>query len=155
MTKWAPASIVLLIVLGLSGCVSHPVTPARSYSAYEGKARTTAASVRSSVATARLLAETAGDGKTFGGYAGMLASESEDELSSTIGTFDSIQPPNGRSQALRNELDALMQEALTHVTDVRIAARRGNLADLALFVEDLERSETALTEFLESHGAKS
>jgi hypothetical protein len=152
MTKWATSTVVLLIVLG--GCVAHPVSPARTYSTYEGKARTTASSARSSVATARLLAETARDGKTFGGYAGMLASESEDELSSTIGTFDSIQPPNAQSEELRDELDSLMQDALTTVTDVRIAARRGNFGELARFVEDLERSERALTDWLEAHGAK-
>jgi hypothetical protein len=47
-----------------------------------------------------------------------------------------------------------MQDALTTVTDVRIAARRGNFGELARFVEDLERSERALTDWLEAHGAK-
>lgn len=152
MTKWATSTVVLLIILG--GCVAHPVSPARTYSAYEGKARTTASSARSSIATARLLAETARDGETFGGYAGMLASESEDELSSTIGTFDSIQPPNARSEELRDELDSLMQEALRTVTGVRIAARRSNFDQLARFVDDLARSEKALTDWLQAHGAE-
>ena len=153
MRTWATCLLLALVALS-GGCVSHPVGPARTYSSYEAKARTTASSARSSVATARLLAETASEGKTFGGYASASASESEDALSATIGTFDSIQPPNSRSQELRDDLDSLLQDALTHVTDVRIAARRGQFAEMALVVHALQDSEAALTEWLEAHGAR-
>ena len=145
---------ITLTALALSGCVSHPVGPARTYSSYEAKARTTASSARSSVATARLLAETASKGKTFGGYASTSASETEDALSATIGTVDSIQPPNARSQELRDELDSLLQDALTRVTDVRIAARRGQFSEMAQLTDGLQDSEIALTDWLEAHGAK-
>jgi hypothetical protein len=100
------------------------------------------------------LAEIASAGKTFGGYAATSASETEDALSATIGTFDSIQPPNSRSQELRDELDALLQDALTHVTDVRLAARRGKFSDMAQLTAALRDSEIVLTEWLEAHGAK-
>ena len=148
------AACLLLTLVALSGCVAHPVGPARTYSSYEAKARTTASSARSSVATARLLAETASKGKTFGGYASTSASETEDALSATIGTFDSIQPPNARSQDLRDELDSLLQDALTRVTDVRIAARRGQFSEMAQLTDGLQDSEIALTDWLEAHGAK-
>ena len=146
--------MLAVTAVALSGCVSHPVGPARTYSSYEAKARTTASSARSSVATARLLAETASKGKTFGGYASTSASETEDALSATIGTFDSIQPPNARSQELRDELDSLLQDALTRVTDVRIAARRGQFSEMAQLTDGLQDSEIALTDWLEAHGAK-
>ena len=145
---------LLVVVLLLGGCVSHPVGPARTSASYEAKARTTASSARSSVATARLLAETASAGKTFGGYASTSASEAEDSLSATIGTFDSIQPPNAESDALRDELDSLLQDALSRVTDVRVAARRGQFTEMGLLTAPLEESEVALTGWLAAHGAK-
>jgi hypothetical protein len=152
MRKVTAALIVGLVAL--SGCVSHPVGPARTSGSYEAKARTTATSARSSVATTRLLAETASQGKTFGGYTATSASEAEDALSATIGTFNSIQPPNAQSEQLRDDLNLLLQDALERVTDVRIAARRGQFKGLEALTADLEKSEVALSGWLRAHGAK-
>jgi hypothetical protein len=137
-----------------AGCVAHPVGPARTFDAYEAKARTTADSARSAVATVRLLAVAAADGDLFGTYASISISEQEDALLGTQGTFASIQPPDSRSDALRDELEDILDRAADDVTQVRIEVRRGNLDDLDAFVPALEQDEQALTEFLEAHGAK-
>jgi len=148
------ATWMAVALVALTGCVSHPVGPARTYSTYEAKARTTAESARSWVATARLLAETASADKTFGGYAATSASEAEDSLSATIGTFDSIQPPNSRSEELRYGLDELLQDALARVTEVRVAARRGQFREMGQLTAALRTSETGFTDWLEAHGGK-
>ena len=136
-----------------AGCVSHPVGPARSFGSYEAKARTTAESARTSIATARLIAETARDGKTFGGFASVSIAESEDALVSTIGTFGSIQPPDDRSQQLRGELSTILNEGLDEVAATRIEIRRGHFSSLDPLVEKLTRREDVLSEWLAAHGS--
>jgi hypothetical protein len=130
------------------------VGPARDYASYERKARTTAESARSAIATVRLLAESAADGKVFGTYASVTVSEQEDALLGTEGTFASIQPPDQRSDELRAELTGLLATAAEHVTAVRIEIRRGNLDDLDRFVPELLADEEALSTFLSEHGAE-
>ena len=105
---------------------------------YEAKANTTAESALSAVETVRLLANTASDGNAFGSYVSIAISEQEDALGGLRGTFMSIQPPPGTNAAvLRHELSEVLTSAFDHSGDVRIEARRGNLADLSKVAEPL------------------
>lgn len=142
----------LALALTFAGCTPHPVGPARTFAAYEAKARTSAASALSSVETVRLAAGAATDGGAFGPYVGRVVSNREDTLDRVAGTFASIQPPDERADALRRELGDLLDGALEHVADVRIAARRGELRRLAGVAAPLERDAAALRRFLEAHG---
>jgi hypothetical protein len=150
----AVAIVVLLVSLLATGCVSHPVGPARTFASYEAKARTTAESARSAVATVRLLADASKRSRVFGPYASISVSEQEDALRGVEGTFASIQPPDSSSDALRDDLETLLTTAIEHVTAVRIDVRRGDLDGAGTHVEDLEADEVALTSFLQAHGAK-
>jgi hypothetical protein len=134
------------------GCLAHPVGPARSFSAYEGKAMTTAEAARSAVATVQLVSDASTDGGTFGPYTAVTISEQEDGLSAVQGTFASIQPPDTDADRLRSELDAILASALDHVSQVRIAARRGELADLDQVASPLAGDIEALDAFVEDHG---
>ena len=49
----------MVVAVALSGCVSHPVGPARSFESFTAKANTTAESALSAVETVRLVAEAA------------------------------------------------------------------------------------------------
>ena len=68
------------------------------------------------------------------------------------GTFASIQPPDERSDELRHELDDLLTSTLGHVTDVRIAARRGELSALDQVAAPLDQDLTDLQRFVSEHG---
>jgi hypothetical protein len=147
----APA-VVLLLVLALgAGCTPHPVGPARTLHAYEAKAGTSASSAASVVATVQLAAETSSRGRAFGPYLSQLISEQEGVLEGVIGTFASIQPPSDTAGTVRDDLTAILDDALRHVTDVRIAVRRGRLADLADVAKPLHADATALDAFLKAH----
>src|SRR5262245_6393616 len=100
-STFAVACAALAGGLALAACVAHPVGPARSYPAYEDKAVASAEAAQSSVATVRLLARAASDGRTLGPYTEVSVAEQEDGLSATQGTFASIQPPDDRSDELR------------------------------------------------------
>jgi hypothetical protein len=136
---------VAALALG-AGCVAHPVGPARTFGKYEGKAVTTAEGALSAVESARLAARTAAEGGAFGPYTGTVISESEEGATSVQGTFDSIQPPGEQADELRSELDGLLSDAVSHLGDLRIAARRGGLGGL----DDVARPLMADAEHLRS-----
>ena len=139
------------MVVGVVGCVAHPVGPARTFDAYAAKASTTLESTISAVETVRLLAETASDGDAFGTYTSVAISEQEDTLGGLRGTFMSIQPPpDDRSTQLRDDMSGLLTAAFDHVGDVRIGARRGRLSELAALSAPLDDDIDALNELLET-----
>jgi len=147
------AFVAVLVLLGLLAavCVPHPVGAAQSYGKYEGKAVTTAKSALSDVATVQLAARTASEGRSFGPYVSVVISDAEEGLSKVQGTFDSIQPPNEQADKLQSELDQLLSDALDHVRDVRVAARRGELTDLAKTAQPLGDDAKKLQDFMDSH----
>ena len=142
---------VLACSVALAACSAHPVGPARTDDDFERKARTTAESALSAVETVRLAAQAGADGKAFGAYLGVLVSDQEDALSGVQGTFGSIQPPTARSDDVRDDLDELLSSALDHITDVRIAIRRGQLAELDDTAKPLQDDAKGLRRFLEEH----
>jgi hypothetical protein len=146
------ALLVTVVVASASACVSHPVGPARTFGKYEGKARTTAASALSEVQTARLVAHAAARGRAFGRYTGHVLSDAEESLGGLASTFGSIQPPDERSDDVRDQLGKLIDDAEDHVADVRIAARRGELHALDDVARPLDDDAAALQSFLSEHG---
>jgi hypothetical protein len=143
--------VIGLAVAALSGCVSHPVGPARTYETYEDKAATTAEAALSAVSTTILAAQIGTEGKAWGPYLSVLISEQEDQIAGVQGTFASIQPPDARSDALRQQLDDILQPAVDHVTQVRLVVRRGRLDDLADVAQPLDSDRLNLRAFLETH----
>jgi hypothetical protein len=151
VTKASRLLLLGMVVITSAGCVAHPVGPARTFGKYEGKAVTTARSALSAVNTVRLAARTGSADHGFGPYLSVLISEQEESVSGVQGTFDSIQPPDGRADDLRDELDGLLADALEHVTDVRLAVRRGDLRELASKAEPLATDAKKLDRFTEAH----
>lgn len=141
----------LAVVLVLAACQPHPVGPARTLDDYEAKARTTAGSAASVVATVQLAAETSSAGGAFGPYLSELVSEQEDLLDGVTGTFASIQPSGAAADAVREELLGILDAALDHVTEVRLAVRRGELDALDEVAEPLDGDAAALQRFEEEH----
>jgi hypothetical protein len=122
---------LVALVVGMTGCVAHPVGPARDLDGYERKASTTVESALSAVQTVRLLADTAANGDALSSYTAIAVSEQEDSLGGVRGTFMSIQPPPGNEAAeLRHHVSTALTDAFNHVGDVRIEARRGHLDQL-------------------------
>jgi hypothetical protein len=107
-------ALVVLAVAG-AGCI-RTITPARTFDAYEHKAKNTAESVLSSVQTARLGARAASDGDAFGPHVSVLLSEAEVDASKAHATFDTIQPPDDHGDALRDRLGRLLNRADAFVT---------------------------------------
>jgi len=144
-------AILAAMAVVTAGCVSHPVGPARTFETYEDKAATTAEAALSAVSTTMLAAQVGTAGQAWGTYLSILVSEQEDAIAGVQGTFASVQPPDARSDALRAQLDAILQPAVDHVAQVRITVRRGRLDDLTAVARPLDDDQLQLRAFLDSH----
>src|SRR5581483_8822087 len=127
------------------------VTPARTFDAYQGKATSTAETVQQAVGTARLGFEAAARSKAFRPYLDVLISKAETDADSATGVFDSIEPPDPRSDSLHDRLDKILQDATTTLRDLRIAARRGELAKANDESSELKALAEKLNAFVEAH----
>jgi len=144
--------VVAATALGvlLAACV-QPVGPARTFDSYEHKAKDTAQTALSAVQTGRLGAQAAKRDDTFAPYLAVLVSEAEDEASSAQTTFDSVQPPNDKSDNLRDNLDPLLTRAVDALSQARIAARRADFDEVAKQEPKLAKSARELDRFVEAH----
>jgi hypothetical protein len=125
--------------------------PVRSFGVYEAKAGRTAETVASAAQTALLAADAGGDGKAFGRYLTQVLVESERDADAAQGTFDAIQPPDRRADELRDRLDELLTEATSTLAELRIAARRGRIAELPELARPLAKVAERLDAFAEAH----
>jgi hypothetical protein len=142
------STAVVGVLLLLGGCTG----PVRSVNVYESKAGRTAEVAASAVQTALLAVEAADGGKAHGRYLTQVLVEAEEDATSAQGTFDAIQPPDRRADALRVRLDGLLGEATENLAELRIAARRGHLAELPELARPLPEVAEQLASFAEAHG---
>ena len=149
--RWRTLVGGLIALTSLTGCVTNPVGSARNGGIYAAKAVRSANSALSAVETVRLVAGAASDGKAFGTYVSIAVNQQEDALTEITTLFRSIQPPDGESRQLREELGRLLDAALTHLADVRIEIRSGDLANAATVAAPLQQDAAALQAFAEAN----
>ena len=141
------AAVTALLVLATSGCVG----PSRTDHDFELKAANTAETVASALATARLAADGAGDGKLTANYVSVVLDEAESDASAAQSTFASYQPPSDAADNLRNNVDDLASNAVDGITAMRITARRGQLDQLPKLAAQLDPVATALEQVQERY----
>ena len=140
-------TVVVGALLACAGCV----LPARSSSAFEGKAVESAKSAYGAVATALLTAREASSGKLTAAYASVAMADAEKDANGAQSSFDSIQPPDRRSDQLRDDLDRMLSDAVSGIAQLRTEARRGHLASLAHQARDLHDVAKRLDRFQKAH----
>jgi hypothetical protein len=139
--------LAILLLLPLGACTG----PVRSTNVYESKAGATAETAASAVETARLAVDAASQDRAFGRYLTQVLTEAEEDADAAQGTFDAIQPPDGRADELRDQLDGLLGQATDTLTELRIAARRGHTAGLAEPAAPLAELAAKLHAFAEAY----
>jgi len=142
------AGLVVACLLCAS-CIKT-ISPARTTHTYLRKAAHTAEVVVSAVETARLVAKSAGDGKAFGPYTSVMLSEQEEQAGQAQDTFESVQPPNARSDKVRDHLGTLLNKVSDQLSALRIAARRGELDKLSRLARPLRELSKKLNKFIEN-----
>jgi type II secretory pathway pseudopilin PulG len=145
--------VVLVLLVGVALVIGlKPMTPARTADDYAHKAKDTAQSVLSSVQTARLAARAGSRGDAFGPYVSVMLSESEDAVSKAHDSFDRVQPPDEWSDRTRTHLGRLLDRSSQLVSELRISARRGEIARLERQARPLRPLATQLERFIEDPG---
>jgi hypothetical protein len=136
-----------LILIVLAACVG----PARTFSVYEGKAVSAAEAVRSAVETARIAAVAGAGGKVTGQFVSVVIHEAEIDASGAQGAFESIQPPDDRSDRIRGELTEILDGAVEELADLRISARRSQIEGFPDVAVPLVEIARRLERFIEEH----
>jgi hypothetical protein len=140
-------ALSVLLMLLAAACTG----PVRSYGVYESKAANTAEQVASSLATARLTVQAVSKGNVFGRTAAQTLAQAADDAGSAQGTFEAIQPPGQRSDRLRDQLEELLDPAVSTLEDLRTAARRGDVDGLRQAGRPLLHLSSELDDFAEAH----
>jgi hypothetical protein len=145
--RWTALAALVLA----AGC-TRVMGPARTAADYEAKAASTADAVLSAVRTAQIAADASSDGRTFAPYSAVALADAEADAEGASAAFASVQPPGRSSDALRDELTALTDEATSTLATLRITARRGQLDRLAREAAPLDAVARRLEAFSERHG---
>jgi hypothetical protein len=135
------------LLLALCACTG----PVRSYGVYQSKAGRTAQTAASALQTAGLAVQAASQRKAFGRYVTQVLAEAEEDATAAQGTFDGIQPPDHRADQLRGQLDGMLQQAVSTLQQLRIAARRGDTQALLRAAVPLTSLARRLGDFAEAH----
>jgi hypothetical protein len=141
------AVIVMAALLTSGACVGS----ARGEADYQKKAVATSEHVRSSVRTVQLAVQAASEDDAFGPFLSRVISQAEDDASSALNGFGSIQPPSAQSDKLRDDVSQVASAAIDLLARARIAARRGDLDALTKLTDQLVQSGDQLEQFGEGH----
>ena len=136
-----------LLLLVLPACVA----PARSATDYENKAVDTAEAVLSSVQTGSLTAGL-GPQQAFPPFISVALSDAEEAAASARRVFLSIQPPDERSDELRDQLSPLLDRSEDALSTARIVARRQDFDALSRTAGELSATAVSLERFIARFG---
>jgi hypothetical protein len=143
--RTAATAFVALLTIG--ACVGS----ARGETDYQKKAVATTEHVRSSVRTVQLVIHAAAEDDAFGPFLSRVISQAEDDASSALNGFDTIQPPDDTADQLRDDVDQIASDSIDLLAEARIAIRRGDLDGLIELAEPLAEAGDNLERFGQDH----
>jgi hypothetical protein len=127
--------VTVILAALLAGCASPTVDPSN----YRTKVHDTAAAMISEINTATLTAHAWRARRVTTPYADTVVSNAESSAGTIASVFDSRQPPSEGSSSLKEKIDGPLQSATSALTDLRIALRRGDRAQVDKAVQDLRK----------------
>ncbi len=148
MRRARPAVWLATLVVLLTGCVS----PTLGADHYAAMAANTAATARSTVEAARLVAGHAEAGRLTEAYVSVELRHDEENLSHVLSAFGTRQPPDAASDEVRHAVLDRVSRAHEVVTEMRIAAFRGELDRLVAIAAPLEQLSGELEDLRARYG---
>ena len=141
------AVVTACVCVALVGCAGPTVRD----SAVRSQAEKSAGSMVSELRTAGLVAEVQIKDNAWWRYADVVVTDAEKAATTIEGTFTSSQPPSREIEPLYRNTSTMLSDAADLVTDLRIAIRRHDTAEinrlrpqLAAAADDLEILEASL-----------
>jgi hypothetical protein len=116
-----PACAAALAALVLGAACTGPVRNARDFRL---KARHSAQAAASAVSTSSLAARIVQKRAAFATYVAVVLDDAERDATGVESTFTSLQPPDRRSDRLREQLGGVLGDVVDAISAMRIAARR-------------------------------
>jgi hypothetical protein len=119
-------------VVALSSCplIAACAGPVPGYGAYRHAALNTATAVVSDLASAQLAARLGLRGQSFPAFTDGNVTDAENDADSVDSTFGSRQPPDSRSDVLRQKMLQALSDASSALTDLRVAVRMDDPAQV-------------------------
>jgi hypothetical protein len=134
---WRLACVAVLgSFLLLTACAG----PVPGYGAYRHAALQTSMAMVSDLASGQLAAQLGLRGSSFPAFTDGNVTDAENDADSVNSTFSSRQPPDARSDALRQTMDHALSDATSALTDLRVAVRMGNPAAVRKALGEVGRS---------------
>jgi hypothetical protein len=137
---WAIRTTSLCLALALAGCAS----PAVNAAGYRGKATHSAQDMSGIVASAQYAARLRLEGRLPQTVADTVVSDAEQDAQGVLSAFDSRQPPDHSSDQLRQDAEGALSDAGNELTDLRVAVRRDDRAQVLAALEALARTAPKL-----------
>jgi hypothetical protein len=125
---WRRLACVALLgsCLALAGCAG----PVPDDGAYRHAALLTAMAMVSDLASGQLAAQLGLRGNSFSAFTDGNVTAAENDADSVNSTFGSRQPPDARSDALRQKMLQALSDGTSALTDLRVAVRMGDRAQV-------------------------
>jgi hypothetical protein len=125
--------VVAVLAVAVAGCAS----PARNDQDYAAKAGHSAEVMVSIVQTARYATDLRLRGRIPQALADTVVSNAEQDAQSVLTAFDSRQPPDEQADHTRNSADSPLQAAGNSLTDLRVALRMQDHAQISQALDSL------------------
>ena len=140
---WRPMVCIAVLssCLLLTGCAG----PVPDGGAYRHAALQTSMAMVSALASGQLAAQLGLQGKSFSAFTDGNVTDAENDADSVNSTFGSRQPPDARSDALRQTMDHALSDATSALTDLRVAVRMGDRAQVRKALAEVGRSLTTFS----------
>lgn len=120
----------------LAGCVGPTVTDG----GYRAKTSGALQDISSALATAKLTMSLERDGRMTLALTDTSVSEAESDASSAQSSWESRQPPTDAALKLHDDVEQPMQDAVSALQDLRIAARRNDQKGVAKALDDIDHA---------------
>jgi hypothetical protein len=129
-------------VVALSSCplIAACAGPVPDYGAYRHAALQTAVAMGSDLASGQLAAQLGLQGKSFSAFTDENVTDAETDADSVNSTFSSRQPPDARSDALRQKMSQALSDGTSALTDLRVAVRMENPVQIRKALVEVGRS---------------
>jgi hypothetical protein len=132
--------LACIAVLGSCLPLAACAAPVPDYGAYRHAALQTAMAMASALASGQLAAQLGLQGKSFSAFTDGNVTDAENDANSVDSTFSSRQPPDARSDALRQTMDQALSGATSALTDLRVAVRMDDRAQVRKALAEVSKS---------------
>lgn len=140
------AAVAIGAALAAPGCAGPTVTDG----GYRAKTAGALNDISSALATAKLVEQLDQQGRMAFALTDQSISEAESDASDTQSSWATRQPPSDEALKLHDTVEQPMQDAVSALTDLRIAERRDDAAGVADALRAIDKAQREIQEQIQA-----